>query len=428
MIHFEKIVLNNGLTVICHADSSTPLAAVSVLYKAGSKLDPAGKSGLAHIFEHLMFSGTPGIPDFDTPIQMAGGENNAYTNSDYAQYYSFVPGDNVDILLWLESDRMQNIKPRQRKIQTQKKVVLEEFYESCLNVPYGDIWHYILPILYPNHPYGSPVIGKSVEEIMSLSKEDFFDFKQKYYQPKNAILSVSGMISPDEIFRRVDDRFGSIPSCKVDSPTFPFPAPDFSRKDWIIRGNVPAVAFFLVFPMPERRSRAYYHLDFISDILTGGRSARLYRMLVKNKQLVSFVDAYISGSDDPGLFVIEGKILEGESFRSCEKRIWSELEKIKSKKLNKMTMRKLKNNLESQIVFSEINIVNKSANLCYFESIGKAEMINEEIGHYLTINEDELSEACLAYLNPENCFRFLYVPDSYDLNSDPDLSGFGFFN
>ena len=428
MIEFEKTVLGNGLTVICHSDPGTPMAAVSILYAAGSKLDPSGKSGLAHLFEHLMFSGTPGIPDFDTPIQMAGGENNAYTNNDFAQYYSFAPADNLDILLWLESDRMQNIKLRQRQIQTQKRVVLEEFYESCLNVPYGDVWHYILPVLYPNHPYRSPVIGLSVEEIMTLSKDDFINFQNKYYQPANAVLSISGMISLKDIFDRVEKWFGAIPSVENSSPAFSTPAPDFSQKDWIVKGNVPAVAFFLVFPMPGRHSEAYYHLDFVSDILAGGRSARLYRSLVKDTQLVTNIDAYISGTEDPGLFIIEGKLNDGVRLHSCEQRIWNELEKIKSKKLKKTTMRKLKNNLESEIVFSEINIVNKSTSLCYFEKLGNAQMINEEIERYLSIDEDKLSETCLTYLHPENCFRFLYVPDGFDVKSDPYISDFNIIN
>jgi zinc protease len=389
MISFNSKTLTNGLKVTCHTDPTAQVSAVSVLYKVGSRDELPHQTGMAHLFEHLMFSGSLHAKNYDRPLQKAGGENNAFTNNDFTNYYGVVPTINLDTLFWLESDRMSDLILTDKKIKNQKSVVIEEFKETCLNEPYGDVWHHISGMAYQVHPYQWPVIGAEVEHIKNVNHDDALNFYRKFYQPSNAIICISGPQSSNFIFESVEKWFGDIPN-KYISPTKKYdqePLQIFQRRK-IVAGNVPANALYMAFPAYARDEQYFYASDLISDILSSGRSARLYRNLVKENQIFTYIDAYITGTFDKGLFVIEGKLSPDVSLEKAENAVWSELHKLIENGINEHELQKIKNKAESALVFSELGIMHRTINLSFFEALGNPNLINEEASLYQNVTLD----------------------------------------
>jgi zinc protease len=392
MIPFKKHILPNGLTLITHFDKSTPVTATSLIYKVGSRNEDPQMTGLAHLFEHLMFGGSKHIPDFDTPIQNAGGENNAFTNNDLTNFYCILPGENIDTALWLESDRMAALHLTEKKLKNQQKVVIEEFKETCLNEPYGDVWHHISELSYTQYPYKWPVIGSTFEHIQKVKLEDASAFYQRHYHPGNAILSIAGPLPFAKIEEKVNYWFGDIPTAEA-------PAPLASEETFMegrvfreVKGDVPSEALYMAFPMCDRLSPEYYASDLISDILSGGRSSVLYQELVKQQELFTYIDAYITGTAGPGLFIIEGKLAPGKSLESGEAAVWAILESLQRKPISFKELYKLKNKVESTLSFSEISVMSKAINLAVFESLGDAGLINREVAMYRAITREEIHQ------------------------------------
>lgn len=390
MIPFKKYILENGLTVVVHRDKSTPIVGVSVLYKVGSRNESPDKTGLAHLFEHLMFGGSKHVMDFDTPIQNAGGENNAFTNNDITNYYCVLPAENLDTALWLESDRMAALQITSKKLENQKKVVIEEFKETCLNEPYGDVWHHISELVYTIHPYRWPVIGFNTDQIAKMTLDDVGYFYHTFYQPSNAVLSISGPLSFSEVMKKVKYWFGDIPGNKITPNAFPKEPELPCRKFKTVTGEVPSDAIYMMFPMTHRLDPQYYIVDLISDILGGGRSSRLYQTLVKGNAIFTYIDAYITGTNDEGIFIIEGKVTPGISAKEAEGWIWKELNRLKEKPIGNRELQKLKNKVESSLLFSESGVMHKAINLAVFESLGDADLINREIAMYRSITAEEM--------------------------------------
>ncbi len=412
MVRYERAQLDNGLTILLHQDRSTPLVAVNLLFKAGSKYDPPKKSGLAHLFEHLMFSGTARVPDFDTPVQEAGGENNAYTNSDYANYYSYGPANNMETLLWLESDRLSNLNLTQNTLSIQQQVVIEELYETCLNLPYGDMWHHVLPLIYKDHPYQWPVIGRDEREIASIELDDVNQFYHQHYHVGNAIMSIAGNIETDQAWKMVDKYFGSFNGKYDPVKTYTYDLEEYRSRRVKLESKVPFEAFYMIFPMPERSHRAYYQMDLLSDLLSDGRSSLLYQQLVKEHHLLANVDAYITGTLDSGLFIIEGQLVSGVSLDQVEDQIWKLIDRVITEKWSDHIIEKLINNTESNVTFSESGTLNKGMNLCFFELIGNVELINSEVDIYASLTEEELRQAASKYLKRELTSVLHYMPVS----------------
>lgn len=412
MVDYRKKILKNGLTVIVHEDRSTPLVAVNVLYKVGSKDEHAHKTGITHLLEHLMFGGSKHIVDFDSIIQMAGGENNAFTNSDITNYYDLLPKENLEIALWVESDRMSNLKFRQRVLNTQKKVVIEEFKETCLNEPYGDLYHHLGPMAYQNHPYQWPTIGKEIAHIESVKMDDVKQFFRRHYSPDNAILVLAGNVGYEEGFTLAERWFGRIKKRErltYSDTIFFVEQPAYREK--IIKAAVPLNSIVLAFGMAERIDYRFYLADILSDALASGRSSRFYRKLVKEKLLFSHIDAFVSGTKEPGLFIIEGKVAKGVDLHTAEEAIWEELEEIKSKPLKEEELTKLKNRAESALLYSEMGVLNKAMNLAFFEYLGDIDLINTEINLYERITADELLVEAKKILNKDNCCKLVYETD-----------------
>ncbi len=409
MIAYRKYTLKNGLTLIYHRDKSTPVCAVSLLYKVGSRDESPHQTGLAHLFEHLMFSGSEHAPDYDIPMQNAGGENNAFTNNDHTNFYCILPTENLDTALWLESDRMANLKLNQKKLSNQISVVIEEFKETCLNESYGDAWHYISEMAYTKHPYRWPVIGLQKEHIASVTLEDAQAFYKANYNPSNAILTIAGPLPFSEIVSKVNYWFGDITDEGQNQKIYPKEDKLRGPLEKTIKADVPSDAIYLVFPMSDRQSPEYYCFDILSDILGGGRSSRLYRHLVKEKELCSYIDAYITGTEDQGLFVIEAKLNEGVAVNEVEEHLWQELHRLKSEPISKNELLKLKNKVESSIVFSEISVMQKAINLAIFESIGDADLINSEVAMYRSVQAEDLKKVAHSTFHLDNSVKLVYL-------------------
>ncbi len=408
MIQFEKFELSNGLKVVVHEDDSTPMAAVNVLYNVGARDESPDKTGFAHLFEHLMFGGSANVPDFDTPIQMAGGENNAFTNNDITNFYDILPAEDLETAFWLESDRMMSLNFDEQVLEVQRKVVVEEFKETCLNEPYGDVWHHIADMAYKVHPYRWPTIGKLPKHVEDATLQDVKAFFYKYYRPNNAILVVAGKVQTTEVRRMAEKWFGDIPPGPKHLRQLPQEPPQKRLEKRINEGNVPVDALYLAFHMPSRYQREYYVVDLISDVLGNGSSSRLYRRLLKERELFSAIDCYVSGSIDPGLLIIEGKTADGVSLEQGAEAIWQELEALKAAPVPERELQKLKNKVESTLQFSELNILNKAINLAFFELLGDAGIINQEARLYQEVSTQELHKAAQAILTEENCSELFY--------------------
>jgi zinc protease len=410
MVEFTRHVLPNGLRVLLNEDHTTPLVAVNILYEVGSRDEQSDKTGFAHLFEHLMFEGSKNIPDFDGPLQSAGGENNAYTNNDHTNFYEIMPAENLETALWLESDRMLALKIAQKTLTIQRKVVVEEFKETCLNEPYGDYWHHISDMAYTEHPYRWPVIGLVPEHIEEASLQDVKDFFKTWYVPNNAILSISGKINTQEALTLVEKWFGNIPSRELPSRILPQESKPLGKINKELKAAVPLPALFMAYRTPARNHPDFYAVDLLSDILANGQSSRLYRRLLKEKQIFSSIDAYLTATLDPGLLVIEGKPSEGVSIEEALKAINEELNELKSTPIETRELDKIKHRYESTVVFSETNALNKAQNLGFYESLGDANLINSEVDLYLKITSEELQNAANSIFSDENVAILTYFP------------------
>ncbi|HQV67406.1 MAG TPA: pitrilysin family protein [Saprospiraceae bacterium] len=409
MIAFERIVLGNGLTVIIHEDFSTPMVAVNVVYNVGSKHEDPNHTGFAHLFEHLMFGGSKHIPDFDTPIQDAGGENNAFTNTDLTNFYEVLPAQNVETALWLESDRMLQLRFSKKSLNTQKKVVIEEFKETCLNEPYGDMWHHLSALCYTRHPYQWPTIGKHLDHIADATIDQVVVFFEQYYKPENAVVVLAGNITISKGFELVQKWFGDIPKGNFKKNALEVEPVQSTPRQKILTQNVPHEAIYQGYHMGTRLSDSYYACDLLSDVLANGRSSRFYQKLYKEQQLFSTIDAFISGTTDPGLFIIEGKTMPSISIDQAKDAIRTELNILQNDKIPDRELTKLKNAVESSLTFSEVSALNKAISLAYFEVLGDANLINEEAKRYQEITADDLRDTAQNVFKPENCSEVIYL-------------------
>jgi zinc protease len=409
MISFDKKILANGLKVLVHEDHSTPMVAVNVVYNVGSKYEDPDHTGFAHLFEHLMFGGSVNIPDFDGPIQRAGGENNAFTNTDLTNFYEVLPAENMETALWLESDRMLQLQFSKKSLNTQKRVVVEEFKETCLEEPYGDMWHHLSRLSYKVHPYQWPTIGKEMKHISEATLDQVEHFFYRYYRPDNAILTLAGPLDAAQGFALAEKWFGEIPSGGKHQLNIPAEPVQTEFRQEILHENVPHDAIYLAFHMGNRMSDSYYACDLLSDVFANGRSSRFYQRLYKEQQLFSTIDAFITGSIDPGLFIIEGKLMPGVTIDQARDAIFSELQDVSENQISERELTKLKNSVESSLTFSEVSVLNKAISLAYFELLGDASLINQEAQRYQAITAADLQLAAKSIFRKENCSELVYV-------------------
>ena len=402
MIQFSRHILDNGLTVICHTDKSTPFVSVNVLYKVGSRNEQADKTGFAHLFEHLMFSGSTHIEDYDKHVQLAGGESNAYTTNDLTNYYITIPASNIETALWLESDRMLSLDFSERSLEVQRGVVMEEFKQRCLNQPYGDVGHLLRPLAYQKHPYQWPTIGKDLSHVANATLEEVKAFFFRFYAPNNAILAVTGNISFEEAVELTEKWFGSVPRREVPVRNLPQEPEQTEERRLTVERNVPLDSLFMAYHMCDHRHPDYYVFDILSDVLSNGRSSRLNQHLVQEKQLFSSIDAYISGSVDAGLFHIAGKPSAGVSLELAEAAVRDELVRLQQELVDGQELEKVKNKFESTQIFGNINYLNVATNLAWFELLGKAEDLEKEVERYRSVTAMQLREVAQSAFRKEN--------------------------
>jgi len=409
MIEYQRHILKNGLTVILHNDNSTPLVAVNILYKVGSKNEQEDKTGFAHLFEHLMFGGSENVPDFDSIIQNAGGENNAFTNSDLTNYYDIMPSENLETALWIESDRMRKLNINQKSLDVQKKVVLEEFNETSLNKPYGNLWHHLSGLAYTQHPYRWPTIGLIPQHIEDAQLEDVRTFFNNHYAPNNAVIVLAGKFDKGHAFNLVEKWFGDLePSSFIKNDILTEPQQK-AKNHKTVSGSVPAPALYMAFHMPERLHSDFGTYDIISDIFSGGRSARFFRRLLRGTQLFSNVDAYITGTIDPGLFMIEAKLMKEEDIEKARDLIWQELEQLKVELVKEDELQKVKNSLISSISFSEVSIMHKAINLAYYEMLGNVGLINEQENEFISVTPEDIQRVAADTFVENNYSEIFYL-------------------
>jgi predicted Zn-dependent peptidase len=408
MINYTKFTLENGLRVLFHKDTSTPIAAVNVLYDVGARDEDSDKTGFAHLFEHLMFGGSKNIPDYDAPLQNAGGDNNAFTNNDITNYYDIVPASNLDTALWLESDRMNQLAFTPKSLEVQRSVVIEEFKQRYLNQPYGDVWLELRPLAYQKHPYQWPTIGKEISHIENATLEDVKEFFYKHYGPQNAILSIAGNFDESFIKERVEYWFGSIPKRDKHIREITKEPIQTELRTKHIDRDVPADSFYFAYKMPDRKHRDYYTADLISDLLGRGKSSRLYDQLLKNMNLVSEINAYITGALDEGLLVISGKSTKKDSFEKIEKEIEKIIDSLRVNEISDDELTKVKNKFETSKVFSDIGVQNKAMNLGYFELIGNPELINTELQKYEEVSSKDIMRFAKSNIIDAKCSK-LYI-------------------
>ena len=408
MIPYKRHPLSNGLTVAVNRDRQSKLAAVNILYKVGARNEDPARTGFAHLFEHLMFRGTRDVPDFDLPVQMACGDNNAFTNNDYTDFYITLPKDNIETALWLESDRMLSLAFTPRSLDVQKQVVIEEFKQRNLNQPYGDMDLLLRPLAYKVHPYAWPTIGKDISHIEGATLDDVKSFFFRYYAPNNAILSVSGHISFDETVRLCEKWFAPIERRDVPKRNLPVEPLQNERRSMEVERNVPLDAIKMAFHIGKRTDVDYHCYDTLSDILSNGNSSRLFRNLVTDKKIFAEVDASITGDLDSGLFLLSGKLLPGVTMKDGEEALLEELDRLVTEKVGEEELLKVVHKFESNDMFSNINYLNKATNLAYYELFDKAESINTEVDKYYNLTPGRLQEAARKAFVATNCSVVYY--------------------
>lgn len=390
MIEFQRFTLDNGLRVLVHEDHNTAMACVNILYDVGARDESPDKTGFAHLFEHLMFGGSVNVPNYDAPLQEVGGENNAFTSNDITNYYITLPSANLETAFWLESDRMLGLAFSEQSLDVQRSVVSEEFKQRYLNQPYGDVWLRLRPLAYKVHPYRWATIGKELKHIEEATMTDVRAFFDKYYIPNNAILIVAGDVQSEEVKRLANKWFGDIPARNKTVRDIPQEPKQTEARREEVHADVPVDSIYIAFHGPDRLSPDYAAMDLMSDILSRGNSSRLYRALVKDQPLFSEVNAYVTGSIDSNLFVVEGKPLSHVPMQQAEELLWNQLNLLKQQPVKSFELEKVKNKIESTMVFAELSILDKAMNLAFYEVLGDARLYNDEVNKYLAVTGEDI--------------------------------------
>jgi zinc protease len=409
MIQFEKFKLKNNLTVIVHQDKSTPLACLNIIFDVGARDEDESRTGFAHLFEHLMFGGSVNIPNYDEPLQMVGGENNAFTTNDITNYYCTVPAENLETAFWLESDRMLSLAFDKKSLDVQRNVVIEEFKQRYLNQPYGDVWLLLRPLIYNVHPYKWATIGKEIKHIEDATMEDVKAFFKAHYNPSNAVLVVAGDVEIDNVKALCEKWFAPIePGIKL-KRNLPSEPEQTEYRSLTVERDVPINSIYRAYRMCSRVDEEYHTVDMLSDILSRGNSSRLYKNLIKDKQLFSDINAYVMGDFDKGLFVISGKVNDGVTIEQAEAGIDAEILKIQTELVSEEELQKCKNKIESTVTYSEADVLNKATNLAISELLGDANLINLEIENYQKVTAEQIKEQANIILRKTNCSTLFYL-------------------
>jgi zinc protease len=402
MIKYDFFTLPNGLKVFVHQDKSTPVAVMNLLYNVGSRDEDENKTGFAHLFEHLMFGGSKNIVSFDEPLQKVGGENNAFTSPDLTNYYITLPAANLETAFWLESDRMLSLSFDPKVLEVQRNVVIEEFKQRYLNQPYGDLWLKLRPLVYEKHPYRWPTIGKEISHIEEATMEDVKAFFYKYYLPNNAILVVGGNVELKEVKRLAKKWFGPIPAGEDYKRVLPVEPPQQLLRKMEVSANVPLDALYMAYHIPEKLAADYQSCDLLSDLLGRGKSSRLYHQLVSEQKIFSAVNAHVSGSNDPGILIIEGKLNQGQKLEDAEEQVLAIVSELVQKGVAEEELTKVKNQAEATVQFGEVELLERCMALAFAANLGDPELINTESDRIQAVTAGDIKQAAEKYLTDAN--------------------------
>ncbi len=408
MIQFARFVLSNGLRVLVHEDASTPMAVVNVLYDVGARDEDPRRTGFAHLFEHLMFGGSINIAEYDDELQKAGGENNAYTTNDLTNYYCQLPAANIETAFWLESDRMLSLAFSKKSLDVQIKVVSEEFKEHYLNRPYGDLWFKMRQMAYEVHPYKWMTIGRELKHIEEASLADVKSFFGKHYNPSNAILVVAGNVVTEQVYALAEKWFGTIPAGEKYHRHLPQEPVQTAPRRLDTSAPVPVDAFVKTWHMPARLDPRYYAVDLMSDILGHGASSRLYQSLVKEQHLFTNLDCYHFGSSDAGLLAVEGRLVRGVTLEEAEAAVQEQIALLQENGVTAAELEKVKNKTESTLAFEDMSVMSRAASLAYYELLGDAALINEELEKYQAVTAADILNESRAILTENNSNTLYY--------------------
>ena len=408
MIKYKEKRLANGLRVLVNRDRASKLAAINILYMVGARNEEPEKTGFAHLFEHLMFRGTHQVPEFDIPVQMACGENNAFTNNDYTSFYITLPKENIRTALWLESDRMVNLNISEEAYQTEKQVVIEEFKQRYLNQPYGDELLLLRELAYKVHPYRWATIGISPEHIERATLDDVRNFYKLHYRPSRAILSISADIDEDEMLDLAEEYFGGIADCGGEIAPIPQEPVQCEPRRLEVERDVPATDITIAFHMGDRLSHDFFLGDLCSDLLAGGESSRLVNRLIKERGIFSSVNSYITGSIDAGLFIIKGRLMPETSEKEAEEALLGELQDLIEGNISDYEMEKVKNKFEANMLMGEINIMNKALNLGFYAMTGDITLLNREAEVYRSLTREQVMDFSARCFDKRNSSTLIY--------------------
>ena len=411
MVSFDRFTLPNGLKVIVHHDSSTPLVSVKLLYNVGSNHEDPSRTGFAHLFEHLMFGGSVNIPSYDDPVERASGENNAFTSNDITNYYITLPKQNIETAFWLESDRMLSLAFSQQSLDVQKSVVIEEFNQRYLNQPYGDVWLLLRPLAYKVHPYMWPTIGKETSHIAEATLDEVKNFFYSHYAPNNAILCVAGDVQTQEIKDLANKWFGAIPSRDLVKPDILREPQQSEQRRMEIFRKVPYDSIYIAYHMCSKLHPDFPATDLLSDILANGKSARLFQSLVKRQSLFSSIDAFITGDIDEGLFVVTGRPADGVSLQQAEEAICKELANLTENRVGDYELSKVLNRFESTFTFGLTSTTDKAMNLSYNELLGDANLLNQTVDTYRRVNAADIQRVSKHLFTPDNSSVLYYCAE-----------------
>lgn len=414
-IEFEEYDLDNGLHVILHQDNSTPIVNVSVLYHVGSKNEPKGRTGFAHFFEHLMFEGSPNIErgSFFKIIQNAGGQLNANTSFDRTFYYETLPSHQLELGLYMESERMLHAKIDSTGVATQKEVVKEEKRTRIDNQPYMSFQAKIFGKAYEGTPYSWTPIG-SFEDIDAATEEDFKDFFKTFYVPNNATLSIAGDIQIEETKKLIDMYFAEIPRGTKEIPRPEIQAPELGgevREE--VFDNVQLPGVFQAYRMAEQGSDDYYAMQMLTTLLSGGQSSRFQKEIVDDQELAAFVASFPFALEDGGLFISLGLVNVGKTPEELEEAMMAEIERVKNEDISDREFQKLQNQVENNFVSSNSTVRGIAESLAdYHVYYGDADLINSEIDRYMAVTKEDIKRVAKKYLTPDNRVTLYYLPKS----------------
>ena len=411
MIEYKKFTLPNGLRVLVHEDKSTPIITINTVFDVGAKDEDEHRTGFAHLFEHLMFGGSVNIPEFDSPLQNVGGQNNAFTSNDITNYYITLPKQNIETGLWLESDRMLSLAFTPESLEVQRSVVIEEFKQRYLNQPYGDVMLLLRPLAYNVHAYKWATIGKEISHIENAIMQDVKDFFHKHYTPQNAILSIAGDITPEKALELVTKWYGDIPSGNKYERNLIQEPKQTEARFLEVKRDVPQNGIYKAWHICDRMHKDYYAIDLLSDVLGRGSSSRLYQDMVKEQGLFTEIGAYQMGSMENGLFMVSGKVKEGVDMKTADAAINITLNKIKEDLIADDELTKVKNKVESTDAFGNMNALNKAMRIGYFELLGDANLGNEEPKEYEKVTAQDIQRVAKEYLRDSNCSTLYYLSD-----------------